>query len=58
LQHANLSITDGVYGILSGTDVKGKISGLGKKSDISQDGRVRKLKLLVERLLLKLGEMK
>jgi hypothetical protein len=31
LMHANLSVTDGVYGILSGMDVKGEIAGLGKK---------------------------
>jgi integrase len=30
LMHANLSVTDGVYGILSDNDVKGKISQLGK----------------------------
>jgi hypothetical protein len=29
LMHSNISITDGVYGILSDTDVKGQISALG-----------------------------
>ena len=29
LMHANLSVTDGVYGILSENDVKNKLSNLG-----------------------------
>ena len=31
LMHANISITDGVYGVLSSMDVKGEIAGLGKR---------------------------
>jgi hypothetical protein len=30
LMHSNLSITDGIYGILSDMDVKAQIQGLGK----------------------------
>jgi len=30
--HANLTVTDGVYGILSDTDVIQRIGALGKKS--------------------------
>jgi hypothetical protein len=30
LMHDNLSITDGVYGVLSGMEVKGEIANLGK----------------------------
>lgn len=54
--HANLSITDGVYGILSGMDVKGEIGELGKKTGFSASGEVDELKALVKLLLLKLGE--
>ena len=54
--HANLSITDGVYGIFSGMDVKGEIAGLGKDTLLSQTYKIRRLESLVERLLLRLGE--
>lgn len=56
LMHANLSTTDGVYGVLSGLDVKGEIAGLGKKPDTSGADRIAKLEAVIERLLLKLGE--
>ncbi len=36
LMHANLSVTDGVYGILSDNDVKAQIHGLGKSEDGEQ----------------------
>ena len=32
LMHANLGITDGVYGMLAGFGVKGQIEGLGHKT--------------------------
>lgn len=54
--HANPSITDGVYGVLSGIDVKGEISELGKKSVSSGSDKIRELEALLNRLLLKLGE--
>jgi integrase len=56
LMHANLSITDGVYGILSGMDVKGAISELGKSGNSNTTDEVRELKALVKQLLLKFGE--
>ena len=54
--HANLSVTDGVYGVLSGMDVKGEIAGLGKGGNFSTSDEVDELKKLVKQLLLKLGE--
>ena len=52
--HANLSVTDGVYGILSGMDVKGEIAELGKKIQSSKFDDVEELKLLIKLLLPKL----
>ena len=39
LMHSNLSITDGVYGVLSENDIKEQITSLGQNlaSDVSQD---------------------
>jgi hypothetical protein len=42
--HANLSITDGVYGVLSSMDVKREIIGLGKNADFSTSEDVEELK--------------
>jgi hypothetical protein len=36
LMHSNLSITDGVYGILSTADVGRRIAGLGQKVETGQ----------------------
>lgn len=36
LMHSNLSITDGVYGVLSAADVGQRIAGLGRKIEIGQ----------------------
>jgi len=38
--HANLSVTDGVYGILSDTDVKKNISMLGKIQDATNEDEI------------------
>jgi hypothetical protein len=54
--HANLSITDGVYGVLSSTDVKGEIQKLGNGISTSQSDEIRELKTLINLLLLRLGE--
>lgn len=43
LMHANLSVTDGIYGILLGTDVKGEISELGKKEVSSEASEIAEL---------------
>ncbi len=50
--HSNLSITDGVYGILSETDVRQQIATLGNGVANSED--VQELRSLVSRLLVKL----
>jgi hypothetical protein len=56
LIHANRSITDGVYGVLSGIDVKDEITELGKKTALSEFKNVEELKALVKLLLLELGK--
>jgi hypothetical protein len=45
--HANLSITDGVYGILSDMDVKSQIQSLGKKS--MDDGLLKTIRDLLSK---------
>lgn len=55
-QTQSILYTDGVYGVLSGTDVKGEISELGKAGNSSTSDEVGELKALVKQLLLKLGE--
>jgi site-specific recombinase XerC len=52
LMHENLSITDGVYGILSESDVRQQIATLGNSVANSED--VQELRLLVSRLLANL----
>lgn len=52
LMHANLSITDGVYGVLSGLDVKNQISNLGKNKSPDNLGDLQSIKDMLERLLL------
>jgi hypothetical protein len=47
--HANLSISDGVYGILSDTDLQKQISSLGKKTT-SGGNKEEKLKLIQQLL--------
>lgn len=37
LMHANLSVTDGVYGILSEMNVREQIASLGKQSDFMNE---------------------
>ncbi len=49
LMHANLSVTDGVYGILSDFDVKNQISALGKDLEKSKDKK--ELILLIKELI-------
>jgi integrase len=51
LMHANLSITDGVYGILSDTDVKRQIDGLKRVANLeSSDDLIPLLEQLLGRL--------
>jgi len=54
LMHENLAVTDGVYGVLSDTDVKRQIAALGVNE--AQGDDVQELRLLVRRLLVKLDK--
>jgi hypothetical protein len=57
LMHSNISITDGVYGILSDNDVRGQIAALGRitnSSDAATD--FEELIVMTKRLLDKLGD--
>jgi hypothetical protein len=51
LMHANLSITDGVYGILSENDVQKQINNLGKYSEISGNFDANELVTIAKQLL-------
>ncbi len=48
LMHSNLSITDGVYGVLSATDVREQISELGQKEF---SGEFKDISLLIPLLI-------
>ena len=54
LMHSNLSITDGVYGILSDIDVKGQIASLGQKIVSGQTGSNEELISLMKQILAKM----
>jgi hypothetical protein len=51
LIHENLSITDGVYGILSDVDVRSQIAMLGEKS--AADAEIARIIEFVQRELLR-----
>jgi site-specific recombinase XerC len=51
LMHENLSITDGVYGILSETDVRQQIGELGRKLETAEHTGVREIRRLLVELL-------
>ena len=55
LMHSNISITDGVYGILSDNDVRGQIAALGQKITSSETHDLDELKLMTKQILEKLG---
>jgi hypothetical protein len=55
LMHSNISITDGVYGILSDNDVKGQIALLGQKIIPNEASGIEELKLMTKQLMEKLG---
>jgi integrase len=48
LMHSNLSITDGVYGILSDLDVKAQIQSLGKVSPTAEDDLLKQIRKLLK----------
>lgn len=53
LMHSNLSITDGVYGVLSNLDVRTKITGLGRTQPPAS-GSTSELRDLVRQILAEL----
>jgi hypothetical protein len=57
LMHSNLSITDGVYGVLSEIDIREQIIGLGKRIFSDETSNIEELislnKQILERLKLK-----
>jgi hypothetical protein len=55
LMHSNISITDGVYGILSDNDVRGKIAELGQQISSSEKVDIEELKAMTKQLLNKFG---
>lgn len=57
-EHANFSVTDGVYGILSSLDVKEEISKLGKNIQPHKADEIREFKNLINLLMLKLADSK
>ena len=52
--HANLSVTDGVYGILSENDVRVQIARLVPKSNLRETNEIERLISLNKHLLKKL----
>jgi len=50
LMHQNLTITDGVYGILSETDVRKQIANLHQKIALGDDGELSNLMSLTKQL--------
>ena len=52
--HANLSTADGVYGILSGSDVSQEIRALGNGQDANRADTIDELVAQTRRLLAKL----
>jgi hypothetical protein len=53
--HANLSITDGVYGILSEMDVREQIANLGSKGIVEKAENLNELLSITKKLLEKLS---
>ncbi|MCG2784428.1 MAG: hypothetical protein L6461_04925 [Anaerolineae bacterium] len=54
--HAHVSVTDGVYGILSGMDVKSEIAELGKQIESNKPVDMGEISEKLERILLMLGD--
>jgi hypothetical protein len=58
LMHSNLSVTDGVYRILSESDVRGQIAALGEKISTGELDKTNDLISLLEQLLANLKTKK
>ncbi len=52
--HSNLSVTDGIYGILDDADVKQEIITLGEKFGTSETSNIDYIILLLESILSQL----
>jgi hypothetical protein len=55
LMHANLSITDGVYGVLSDADVRNRIQGLGSSESMTTVMGIDEMRRLLTEALRRLG---
>jgi len=56
LMHENLTVTDGVYGILSDADVSRQISALGHGAGLEEDGNLHELVEQTRKLLGRLED--
>jgi integrase len=54
LMHQNLTVTDGVYGVLSDVDVKRQIGLLGVTPGLQQDKNIEELRSLLRELTARL----
>jgi len=57
LMHQNLTITDGVYGILSDADVRNQIAALGGETGPEGDKEAEEFRTLANRLIRSLQEV-
>ncbi len=57
LMHENLAVTDGVYGVLSDTDVKRQIAGLGQQPSIGKADDVESLSALLTEAIKRLDRI-
>jgi len=55
LMHTNISTTDGIYGILSETDIKAKIANLGENNMLADNPSLKKLINLTKKMIEKLN---
>ena len=56
--HSNLTITDGIYGVLSGTDVKSEITNLSKNVLSDNGGDIEEIKTMLLQVLASLEKQK
>lgn len=55
LMHSNISITDGVYGVLSDNDVKGQIATLGNPIASTDKNDIEEIKNITRQIAINLG---
>jgi len=56
--HSNLSVTDGVYGILSKTDIRKEITELGKQLSVNEATDVEELNTLLMQVIKRLESVR